>query len=107
MVFIAWTALEARQPAALARALGATPEQVSVGLSAVQLFPALVGALLGIPGGIGILDAAKSAGGRRCRRRSRSGDRPCDDVAVALLTAIPVRIGARRPVAEVLQDETA
>jgi hypothetical protein len=28
-------------------------------------------------------------------------------IVVALLTAIPARIGARRPVAEVLQAETA
>ena len=37
-VFIAWTtALEARHPAALARALGATPEQVTTGLSVAFL----------------------------------------------------------------------
>src|ERR1700683_908715 len=63
-IFIAWTtALEARYPSALARALGATPEQVTAGLSVAFLPPALLGALLGIPGGIGICDAAKRGGG--------------------------------------------
>jgi putative ABC transport system permease protein len=61
----AWTtALDARRPAALARALGATPAQVTTGLSVAQLLPALAGALLGIPGGIGINDA-ESMGARR------------------------------------------
>jgi len=63
-VFIAWTtALEARHPAALARALGATPEQITTGLSVAFLPPALLGALLGIPGGIAIYDGARSGGG--------------------------------------------
>src|ERR1019366_5968741 len=60
-IFIAWTtALETRHPAALARALGATPAQITTGLSAAFLPPALLGALLGIPGGIGIYDAPKN-----------------------------------------------
>src|SRR4030095_5812785 len=54
-VFITWaTALDARRSSALARALGATPQQVSAGISAAQVLPALVGAVLGIPGGIGL-----------------------------------------------------
>ena len=65
-VFIAWTtALETRHPAALARALGATPEQITTGLSVAFLRPALLGALLGIPGGIAIYDGARVAAGRR------------------------------------------
>jgi putative ABC transport system permease protein len=52
-IFVTWaTALDARHSAALARALGATPQQVSAGLSAALMLPALAGALLGIPGGI-------------------------------------------------------
>jgi ABC-type lipoprotein release transport system permease subunit len=48
--FIAWaTAIETRRPAALMRALGATPAQVTAGLSLAQLGPAIVGALVGIP----------------------------------------------------------
>lgn len=109
-VIIAWaTALDARHSAAIARALGATPGQITTGLCVAQLLPALIGALLGIPGGIGIYDAARNGGG------------PTTIpsalwlvvlvivtlLAVVLLTAIPARIGARRPVAEVLQAEAA
>jgi putative ABC transport system permease protein len=103
-IFIAWTTtLEARHPAVLARALGATPEQVTTGLSVAQLLPALFGALLGIPGGIGIFDAAKASG--------PTSVPPALWIvvmvvvmllAIAVLTAIPTRIGARRLVTEVL-----
>jgi hypothetical protein len=109
-IFIAWTtSLEARHPAALARALGATPEQVTTGLSVAFLPSALIGALLGIPGGIGIYDAAKSGAGA-------TAFPPVlwlvamvvlTLLVIAVLTAIPTRIGARRPVAEVLQAEAA
>ncbi len=43
------TALDARQPSDLSRALGGSPRQVSAGLSAAQLLKALPGALLGVP----------------------------------------------------------
>ena len=57
-IFITWaTALDARHSSALARALGATPRQVSAGLAAAQVLPALVGAILGIPGGIALFAA--------------------------------------------------
>jgi ABC-type lipoprotein release transport system permease subunit len=106
-IFITWaTALDARHSSALARALGATPQQVSTGLSAAQVLPALAGALLGIPGGIGLFAAV--------------GDSttipplwqllavvPGTVLVVAGLTAIPARLGARRPVAEILQSELA
>ena len=84
-VFIAWSsALEARHPAALARALGATPAQITTGLSVALALPALLGALLGIPGGILIYDAPKHSGATTipvcpvaCRdgRRDGSGHR--------------------------------
>src|SRR6266536_983589 len=109
-VFIAWTtALEARHSAALARALGATPAQITTGLSVAQLLPALAGALLGIPGGIGIYDASKNGGGATTIPSALwlVVMVVVTLLAVAVLTAIPVRIGARRPVAEVLQAEAA
>jgi ABC-type antimicrobial peptide transport system permease subunit len=109
VIFIAWTTvLEARHPAALARALGATPEQITFGLSAAQLLPALLGALLGIPGGIGIYEAANSGGGTTIPAALWLVLVIVLTLAVvAVLTAIPTRIGARRPVAEVLQAEGA
>ena len=51
-IFITWaTALDARHSSALARALGATPQQVSAGFSAAQVLPALAGAHPRYPGG--------------------------------------------------------
>jgi putative ABC transport system permease protein len=106
-IFITWaTALDARRSSALARALGATPQEVSTGLSAAQVLPALVGAILGIPGGIALFAAV--------------GDSTTVPplwqllavvagtvLVVAGLTAVPARIGARRPPAEILQSELA
>jgi ABC-type antimicrobial peptide transport system permease subunit len=107
-VFIAWsTALEVRHSAALARALGATPEQITTGLSVAQVLPALVGALLGIPGGIGFYDAAKNGGAPTTIPSALwlIAMVVATLLVVAVLTAIPARIGSRRPVAEVLQAE--
>jgi putative ABC transport system permease protein len=108
-VFVAWTtALDTRHPAALARALGATPAQITVGLSVAQLLPALAGVLLGIPGGIGFYDAPRNGAGPTTIVPALwlavmiAGTL----LAVAVLTAIPARISARRPVTEVLQAET-
>jgi putative ABC transport system permease protein len=109
-VFIAWTtALEIRHPAALARALGATPEQITAGLSVAQLLPAFVGALLGILGGIASYDAARSG--------PQAATLPnalwlvamvvLTLLVIAVLTAVPTHFGTRRPVAEVLQAGTA
>ena len=109
-VFIAWTtALEARHPAALARALGATPEQITTGLSVALLPPALLGALLGIPGGIAIYDGARSGSGTTTLPSALwlVAMVILTLLVIAGLTAVPTRIGARRPVAEVLQAETA
>ena len=106
--FIAWTTvLEARHSAALARALGATPEQITTGLSVAQMLPALVGALLGIPGGIGIYYAAKNGPGATTLPSALwlIATIVLMLLVIAVLTAIPARIGARRPVAEVLQAE--
>ncbi len=65
-VFIAWaTVVDTRYPATLARALGATPYQLRAGLSASQLLPALPGAVIGVPAGVGPL---------RRREQRRSGD---------------------------------
>ena len=93
---------------AVARALGATPGQVSAGLSVAQVLPALIGALLGIPGGFGLVNAVRHNAG------SVVTTPPLWWLAavvigtvavVAVLTAVPARIGARRSVAVVLQTE--
>jgi len=105
---IAWTtALDARHTAALARALGATPAGITAGIAVAQLLPSLLGALLGIPGGIAVFDLAKRGGDTVFPSAASLAVIVLGAlVAVALLTAIPARIGARRPVAEVLQAGT-
>jgi ABC-type lipoprotein release transport system permease subunit len=108
-IFIAWAmALDARHSSAIGRALGATPRQVGAGLAMAQMFPALAGALLGIPGGVGLYNAAKNGGSTTVPSAWSLVAMVLGTVAaVAVLTAIPARIAARRPVAEILQAETA
>jgi putative ABC transport system permease protein len=107
-VFIAWSsALDIRHPAALARALGATRQQLTAGLSVALALPALFGALLGIPGGILIYGAPKHSGSTTIPSALSLAVMVIVTVLViAVLTAVPVSIGARRPVAEVLESET-
>jgi len=114
-VVIAWaTVLDNRHSSALARALGATPREVTVALATAQVLPALVGAVLGVfPGGY-LLFAAIIA--------ITDGDRTkatlpvpwqlialilATVLAVAALTAVPARLGGRRPVTETLRAELA
>ncbi len=83
-IVVTWaTVLDAKHTSALARALGATPQQVSTGLSAAQVLPAFAGAVLGIPGGLALFaalerrrhsePAALAAAGRRADDRVRHG----------------------------------
>ncbi len=111
VIVTAWaTVLDARHSAALARALGATPQQVSAGVSAAQVLPALPGALLGIPLGI-VLFAAASGAGTRVLTVPPAWWLAAAVLgtlaAVAGLTTIPARIGARRPAAAILASELA
>ena len=109
-VFVTWaTALDAKHTSALARALGATPQQVSTGLSAAQVLPALAGAALGIPGGLalfnGLTDETDGVTGPPLWQLLAVV--PVTVLVVAALTSIPARLGARRPTAEILQAELA
>jgi putative ABC transport system permease protein len=108
-IFVTWaTALDARHSSALARALGATPQQVSAGLSAAQVLPALVGAILGIPGGIALISVADpDATTTLPPLWQLLAVVPATVLVIAVLTAIPARLGGRRPVAEVLRSELA
>jgi putative ABC transport system permease protein len=101
------TVLDARRASAVTLALGATPQQVRAGLVMAQVIPALPGAILGLPLGIGLF---KVAG------HGLNGWPPALWLAaavlgtvlvVAALTTVPARIGLRRPVAEMLQAEAA
>jgi len=112
-VFITWaTVLDNRHSSALARALGATPGEVSAGLAAAQVLPALAGAVLGIfPGGYGLFAAIMViTDGESDRATFPSLWQMlalvlATALVVAALTAIPARLGARRPITETLQAE--
>jgi predicted lysophospholipase L1 biosynthesis ABC-type transport system permease subunit len=109
VIFTAWaTALDARHSSSLTRALGATPQQVSTGLSAAQLLPALPGAIIGIPAGIGLFAAANGASIVTVPPAWWLAAAVLGTLlAVAVLTAVPARIGGRRPVGPILQAETS
>lgn len=106
-IFIAWaTVLDTRHSAALARALGASPKQVTAGILAGQVLPALAGALLGIPGGIGVWYAAKNAGAPTIPAPGWLAVMVLGTIgAVAVLTVIPARIGTRQPAAAALRAD--
>ena len=101
------TVTDARLSSAVARALGATPEQVAVGISAAQVLPALLGAVLGVPGGAALFRMLSSAGSVRPPGWWLLVTVLGAVAAVAALTLIPSRFGASSPVAEILQSETA
>ena len=114
-IFITWaTVLDNRHSSALARALGASPRQVSSALAAAQVLPALAGAILGVfPGGFALFYAINAiTGGDSDRATFPSLWQLLALVAgtvfvVAALTAVPARLGGRRPVTETLQAELA
>jgi putative ABC transport system permease protein len=105
--FTAWaTVIDARTSTALARTLGATPRQISAGLTTAQLLPALVAACLGIPAGLLLYQLA---GGHVNEARPPFlwllAVIAATLIAVAAVSAVPARIGAHRSVAEVLRAE--
>jgi putative ABC transport system permease protein len=110
-ILVSWsTALDNSRSSALARALGATPRQVSAGLTAAGVLPALAAVAVGIPAGFAAFSAAVAA-------TADSGVNPTPAAAgllallpatlllVALLTAIPSHIAARRPPIEALRTD--
>jgi putative ABC transport system permease protein len=107
-IVTAWaTVLETRRSSALARALGASPRQLTLGLVAAQLLPALPGGVLGIPFGLGLF-ALANGGGTQVTTIPPAWWLVAAVLgtllAVSGLTAIPARIGARQPIAAVLTE---
>ena len=106
---ITWaTSVDSRKPLGVARALGATTEQLSGGLSAALLIPAVPGAIAGIP--LGLLFVTAASHGSRATTPSALGlAGTCLGVmaAIGVLSAIPARIEARRAVVDVLGSDIA
>jgi putative ABC transport system permease protein len=105
--FTAWaTVIDTQIATALARALGATPRQIGAGLTTAQLLPGLVAACVGIPSGLMLYQLA---GGNLNDAMPPIlwllAVIPATLIAVAAVTAIPARIGARRPVSGILRAE--
>ncbi|MFF5109458.1 FtsX-like permease family protein [Streptosporangium sp. NPDC000509] len=101
------TAMEARANMAVARTLGATPGQITSGLSIAQLLPALAGAVIGVPAGIGLLSLFAARNAAEPPSSWLLGATLATLLATAALTALPARLAARRPVARALSAETA
>jgi putative ABC transport system permease protein len=108
-VCAAWaTVQDSRRSAALARALGASPQQVSAGVAWAQVLPAVPGALLGIPLGLGLFKAADGGGMLTLPPAWwLAAAMLAILVAVAAMASIPALIGARIPASQVLKAETA
>ena len=71
------------------------------------MIPAVVGAALGIAGGLALFAALSGAETASPPLWQLLAVVPVTLVVMAALTMIPARIGARRPAAEVLQAELA
>ncbi|WP_169946968.1 FtsX-like permease family protein [Microbispora sp. H11081] len=109
-IVITWaTVLDNRHAAALARALGATPQQVTAALATAQVLPTLLGAVLGIfPGGWALLAAINTIAGGDSDKATLPA--PWQLIALVLatvlaivaLTSVPAHLGGRRPVTATL-----
>jgi putative ABC transport system permease protein len=109
-IVITWaTVLDNRHASALARALGATPQEVTVALATAQVLPALLGAVLGVfPGGFLVFAAINTVTGGDNNRATLPVPWQlitlvlATVLAVAALTAVPAHLGGRRPVTETI-----
>jgi len=106
-VAMTWmTATEARVNMAITRALGATPGQVSAGLSVAQLLSAVPGAVVGVYLGL-VVFALSTAGTTTPPPWSWLISAVLTTLlATSVLTALPARWAARLPVARTLSAET-
>jgi putative ABC transport system permease protein len=102
------TVLDTRHSSALSRALGATPRQVSVGLMAAQVIPAVPGAIAGVPLGILLFAAAKSGNAVSSPSAWWLAAAVVGTLAaVAAIAYVPAWLGTRQSAASVLQAEVA
>lgn len=107
-ICIVWaTTLDSKQSSAMARAIGVTPGQATAGLSAAQVLPALVGALLGLAGGIGLAGLLDEDQVTIPPLWQLLAVVVGCIVVMTALTAVPARIGARRSPVDALRSELA
>lgn len=107
-VLVAWaTVQDARHTMAVERALGASPEQATLAVVIAQLLSATPGAVVGVPVGVGLYTVVGRHGSSVPSAIGIVALVLLTLLVIAALTAIPARIGARQPVADVLQSETA
>ena len=106
-LFITWsTAIDAQQPLTVARALGATPRQITLGLSAAQIIPALPATIIGIPAGIALVAALSHGDPITVPVAWLVAVFLGTLLAVAALSSIPATLNAHRPVAEILKADS-
>ena len=107
-LLITWaTIVDARHASALARALGATPQQVSAGMSAAQFVAVFPGSVLGIPLGIALIEAVTGASDAY-KVAPLWWYLPVilgTWLVMSTITAIPALFGSRRSVTQILQGE--
>jgi putative ABC transport system permease protein len=104
-LFTTWAmVLDAERSSALMQALGARARQVSSGLVVAQVLSAVPGAILGIPLGFALFKALVH-GGIVPPVTWLAAAALGALLAMAALTIVPARIGARHPVTEVLASE--
>lgn len=109
-IVITWaTVLDNQYASAIARALGATPHEVSAALASAQVLPALTGALLGVfPGGFALLSAINAITGGDNHKATLPPPWQllalvlATALAVAALTTIPAHLGSHRPATKAL-----
>ncbi|TQS44083.1 FtsX-like permease family protein [Cryptosporangium phraense] len=98
-----WSAvLDARQPLAVARTLGATPRQAGIGMAVAQLLPAVPGVVVGLFAGQALYLLNDDGAVRYASGAALAGIGGGVLVVMAGLTVLPALAAARRPVAESL-----
>ena len=106
-LFATWAMVrDARRSSAVMQALGARTGQISAGLVIAQVLSALPGAVLGLPLGLALFKVAVH-GGTIPPATWLVAAVLVVLAAIGALTLVPAAIATRRPVAPVLQAETA
>jgi putative ABC transport system permease protein len=99
------SAVDSRRVLAVARALGITPGEGAAALGFGQLVPVVLGVALGGAVGTGLFHALSASHPTPPPAGQLVGLALVTVALALLLTAVPARLEARRPIAETLRDE--